>query len=209
MAWTAPRTWVTGETVTAALMNAHIRDNLLETSAATVTTAGDIAFADAANSMGSRVGIGAANSHLVSDGSSPVWRTIATDVDTGSNTFDTAVEGTAYVTLGNGAWGFASEIEVTVTTGTRALVLFKADLSNDTAGALTFLSYSVSSATTTAAADGFAIFYESSNAADKAQFGGFDLRTGLTAGSNVFTLEGRGSAGVATIARPEIAVIAF
>ena len=29
MAWTAPRTWVTGETVTAALMNTHIRDSLL------------------------------------------------------------------------------------------------------------------------------------------------------------------------------------
>lgn len=28
MAWTAPRTWVAGETVTAALMNTHIRDNL-------------------------------------------------------------------------------------------------------------------------------------------------------------------------------------
>ena len=30
MAWTAPRTWVAGEIVTAALMNAHLRDNLLE-----------------------------------------------------------------------------------------------------------------------------------------------------------------------------------
>ena len=28
MAWTAPRTWVTAETVTAALLNAHVRDNL-------------------------------------------------------------------------------------------------------------------------------------------------------------------------------------
>ena len=209
MAWTAPRTWVTGETVTAALMNAHIRDNFLETSAATVTTAGDIAFADAANSMGSRVGIGAANSHLVSDGSSPVWRTIATDVDTGSNTFDTAVEGTAYVTLGTAAWGFASEIEVTVTTGTVALVLWQSTLSNDGAGNSTRLSYSVSSATTVAANDAHANEYESGAANDLAKFGGFDLRTGLTAGSNVFTLEGRGSAGVATIARPEIAVIAF
>lgn len=26
-AWTAPRTWTTGETVTAAMMNAHVRDN--------------------------------------------------------------------------------------------------------------------------------------------------------------------------------------
>ena len=28
MTWTAPRTWVTGETVTAANMNTHVRDNL-------------------------------------------------------------------------------------------------------------------------------------------------------------------------------------
>lgn len=28
MAWTAPRTWVAGETVTAAIMNQHVRDNL-------------------------------------------------------------------------------------------------------------------------------------------------------------------------------------
>ena len=27
MAWTAPRTWVTNEIVTAAQMNAHVRDN--------------------------------------------------------------------------------------------------------------------------------------------------------------------------------------
>lgn len=29
MAWTAPRTWIAGEVVTAALMNTHLRDNLL------------------------------------------------------------------------------------------------------------------------------------------------------------------------------------
>lgn len=28
MSWTAPRTWVAGETVTAALLNTHLRDNL-------------------------------------------------------------------------------------------------------------------------------------------------------------------------------------
>ena len=28
MAWTTPRTWVAGETVTAALLNTHLRDNL-------------------------------------------------------------------------------------------------------------------------------------------------------------------------------------
>lgn len=29
MSWTAPRTWVAGETVTASLINTHLRDNLL------------------------------------------------------------------------------------------------------------------------------------------------------------------------------------
>ena len=28
MAWTTPRTWVSGEIVTAAIMNQHVRDNL-------------------------------------------------------------------------------------------------------------------------------------------------------------------------------------
>ncbi len=208
MAWTAPRTWVTGETVTAALLNAQIRDNFLETSAATVTTTGDIAFADAANSMGSRVGIGAANTHLVSTGSAPVWRGIATDVDTASQAGTT----TTYATLGTSGgagWNFAAEVEVAVTTGTVALVLFQSVMSNDTAGSLTFLSYSVSGATTVTAQDAHSIHYESSGATDSVACGGFDLRTGLTAGSNTFTLGARVSANSGTIQRPEIAVVAF
>lgn len=51
MAWTAPRTWVVGEVFTAALANTHIRDNMLETAAAKVTTAGDIVQATAANAL--------------------------------------------------------------------------------------------------------------------------------------------------------------
>lgn len=39
MAWTTPRTWVTGETVTAALLNAHLRDNLLDPSPTGITSA--------------------------------------------------------------------------------------------------------------------------------------------------------------------------
>ncbi|HEY2086383.1 MAG TPA: hypothetical protein VGH54_10225 [Mycobacterium sp.] len=30
MAWTTPRTWVAGETITAAIMNTHVRDNLVD-----------------------------------------------------------------------------------------------------------------------------------------------------------------------------------
>ena len=208
MAWTAPRTWVTGETVTAALMNSAIKNNFLETSAATVTTAGDLAYADAANSMGSRVGIGAATTHLVSTGSAPVWRAVDTLARTDSQTATT----TGYVTLattGVANWVFAAEVEVTVTTGTVALVLFKARLSNDTGGSLTAMSYSVSGASTIAASDLRSIAYESGAADDLAEIGAFDLVTNLTAGSNVFTLEGRAGANTGTILRPEIAVIGF
>ena len=206
MAWSAPRTWVTAETVTAALMNAEIRDNLLATSAATVTTAGDIAFADAANSMGSRVALGAAGSHLVSTGSAPIWRDVATDVDTGNGTSIS----TSYTTLDDIlTWNFTGEVEVTVTTGTRALVLFKAQFGNNTAGSSTYLSYSVSGATTIAASDNHHIRYESGGANDIASFGAHDLNTALTGGSNVFTLEGRVNGDTGTITRPEIAVIAF
>ncbi len=206
MAWTTPKTFTDGSVLTAAELNTHLRDNLLETAAATATTAGDLVYANGANSMGSRLGIGAANSHLVSTGSAPVWRGMATAVDTASNTSLL----TSYETLDEvTAWNFTGEVEVTVTTGTEALVLFKARLSNSAAGSITYMSYSVSGATTVAAADGHSIWYESSGANDQANFGGHDLRTGLTAGSNVFTLEGRVSADTGTIHRPEITVIGY
>lgn len=37
MAWTSPRTWVSGEVLTAALLNTHVRDNLLELNSTTST----------------------------------------------------------------------------------------------------------------------------------------------------------------------------
>ncbi len=204
MAWTAPRTWVTGEKVTAALLNAHVRDNLLETSAATVTTAGDLAYADAANSMGSRLAIGAGSTHLVSDGSAPVWRGVGTAADTATAT----TASTSFITLTNFS-GFSTDTEVTVSGGTVALVLFKCLLSNNSAGQRTVLSYSVSGATTSAATANRSTSYESGATDDSAEFGAFELHTGLTGGSNTFTLEGRVTGGTGTITRPEIAVVAF
>ncbi|CAB4190633.1 hypothetical protein UFOVP1196_80 [uncultured Caudovirales phage] len=42
MAWTTPRTWVSGELVTASMMNTHVRDNLnaLTQATSTITTTG-------------------------------------------------------------------------------------------------------------------------------------------------------------------------
>jgi hypothetical protein len=63
---------VAAETVTAALMNTHVRDNLLETGPAKVTTNGDIIYATAANAL-ARLGIGSANDALVVSGGIPAW----------------------------------------------------------------------------------------------------------------------------------------
>lgn len=52
--------------LTAAQLNAHLRDNLLETAVAKVTTKGDMAIATAANAL-ARLGVGANNSILVAD----------------------------------------------------------------------------------------------------------------------------------------------
>lgn len=209
MAWTAPRTWVTGETVTAALMNAHIRDNFLETSAATVTTAGDLVYADAANSMGTRLAIGATHSLLVSDGSIPVWGTVG--FDSGDASYVSAPspgDPSTYQPLTSTNWGSGTDVAVTVTTSNRARVDLYAGLQNNAVGAITNLSYAVSGATTTASSDIRAIRYESSVANDLATFGGWDYAT-LTAGSNVFTVEANVTAGVSTITRPRIFVTPY
>ena len=46
MAWTATRTWVAGELVTAALFNTHLRDNLLILKTDT-NDSGQLQFTDA------------------------------------------------------------------------------------------------------------------------------------------------------------------
>ncbi len=66
MAWTAPRPWVAAETLTAALLNTHVRDNLLEAAPAKVTTKGDLTVATAANSI-SRLAVGSNGAVLVAD----------------------------------------------------------------------------------------------------------------------------------------------
>jgi hypothetical protein len=207
MAWTAPRTWVTGETVTAALMNSAIRDNLLETSAATATTAGDLVYADAANSMGSRLGIGSGNgSHLASTGSAPVWRSVGHLI--GDASYGAIIE-TSFDDFANLGNGTGTNVTVTVTTGTRAIVFYGArSVANTTAGAIGQISYRVSGATTTAASVNWGTVFESTAANDAGDAGRMHVAT-LTAGSNTFTLQGFVSAGSGTIGFPYIAVLPF
>jgi hypothetical protein len=73
MAWTAPRTWTTAEVVTAAIMNVHVRDNLLQTAPAKMTTTGDIIYASAANTP-TRLPAGSTAQFLRgAAGAAPTW----------------------------------------------------------------------------------------------------------------------------------------
>lgn len=73
MSYVSPRTWTTGEVVTAAMMNG-VRDTLLETAPAKVTTAGDLIVGTGANAV-TRLAAVASGQVLKSNGvgAAPVW----------------------------------------------------------------------------------------------------------------------------------------
>ena len=144
MAWTTPRSWVTGEVVTAALLNTHLRDNLVDLDRRT----------------------------------SPTDATVNTAQTTASTTFtDLATPGPA----------------VTVTIGStgKALVAIYASLAHSTSN-YALAGYAVSGASTVAASD-LASLQHGSSVAIRA--GATLLHTGLTAGSNTFTMKYRNNTG--------------
>lgn len=180
MAYTTPLTAVSSTTLTAAQWNASVRDDMLETPAAKFTASGQIFVSTGANA-------GAA-------------RAISSGVNAGSST----TTSTAYAGLVAGT-GPA----VTVTTGTRALVLGGAFLSSNSIGQKSWVSVAVSSATTIAATDSTALEFQvyGSNAEHRGTFA--TLFTTLNAGSNIFTMQYRVSAGTTTVQDRELIVIAL
>lgn len=207
MAWTDPagHVWATSETVTAANMNTYIRLNLEETAADTATTAGDLVYADAANSMGSRLAHAGSGRLLVADASSGLaWRD--SDGQVGDSSY-TSVGGepTIFSDLSNTNWGTGTTVAVTLTTDTQAMLWYGARyVTVDTGGQYVAMSYRISGSTTVAAATTWGTLDESSGTDDRNSVGRSHLRTGLTAGSNTFTIQALNSAGGAT----EIAIIA-
>jgi hypothetical protein len=82
MAWTTPRTWVTGELVTATILNTYVRDNqsALDGGRLAITSqaARDIFFASSATAI-SRLAAGTSGYFLKtqSTGTDPVWAAIS------------------------------------------------------------------------------------------------------------------------------------
>ena len=99
MAWTTPRTWITGEVVTAALLNAQLKSNMDLTAPAIMTTAGDIIYASGANTPARLAKDANATRVLTNTGTSniPAWAQV---------TLTSGVTGT--LPVGNGGTGITS-----------------------------------------------------------------------------------------------------
>lgn len=179
MSWSTPLTAVTSAVLTAAQWNASVRDNLNETAPAKATTAGGYFVATGSNVIAQR---------LVGDAS------VSTQEGTTSTSY------TALSTDGP---------LVTVTTGTKALVIITGQMSNTTAATTSYASYEVSGATTVAASDLVSIALQSP--------ANYDIRSSactlqsLTSGSNTFRMLYRcgSGGGTSNFTRRRITVLPF
>ena len=101
---------------------------------------------------------------------------------------------TSYVTT---LTGDTTAVSVTLVTGTTALVQMGAQFANNTATASTYLSISVSGATTLAASDVNGMRFQVGDSYTK-MISRYRVLSGLTAGTNTFTLNYRCSTSAAT-----------
>ena len=166
------------------------------------TTLGDIEYRSSTANTNTRLGIGTTGQVLAVSGGVPAWTTpasaspasasatVATEQDTSSGSY------TDLVTSGPA---------VTLTTGTKALVIVTAQQFNSSSNQQ-FASFAVSGATTISASDARAARSQNS-AFEEFRFSAVSRLTTLTAGSNTFTMKYRTAGGTAYFSNREIIVI--
>lgn len=180
MVWTAPSTFVDGNVLTAGELNSFLRDNMLETMPAKAT--GQLR-------------------HFVADGANRiVERQIFKDYIEAKE-ITTSTSYTDLSTVGP---------KVTVTTGTMALCSWDVSFDNNTVQTIISISVAVSGATTVAANDNQAMISRVyATALKEKRYGICEMVTGLTPGSNTFTLKYKTSAGTAVFSKRLLVVVAF
>lgn len=95
---------------------------------------------------------------------------------------------------------------VTLTTGTKVLVLYRVRLTNDNADEVAKMSFAVSGSTTIAASAEYQSQYQGQGTRELS-YSNHTLLTGLTAGSNTFTMKYAVNGGTGRFQRREITVI--
>jgi ABC-type glucose/galactose transport system permease subunit len=179
MAWSTPLTAVSNSPLTAAQWNASVRDNLLETAPAKATASGRLFVSAGANSIAER-----------QVGISSVLTSETT----------TSTSATNLATVGP---------SVTMTTGSRVIVILGSYMSNSTVSGTNSMFLEVSGATTLAPTDpAMAVHFRSSSAAGEAQLS-YAFPVDLTPGTNTFTARYAVNLGTGTFGRRRLIVLPF
>ena len=170
------------------------------------TTLGDIAYRSSTANVKTRLGLGTAGQVLTvnSGATAPEWAAVSAAPASDSATVATSqtTTSTSYTDL------TTAGPAVTITTGTKALVIVSAGLAHASIGGRAYMSYAVSGATTIAATDTNCVqvqAYATTNQMLRAS--SVNRLTTLTAGSNTFTAKYRTNTSTATFADREICVI--
>jgi len=172
------------------------------------TTLGDIAYRSSTANVKTRLGIGTTGQVLAVSGGVPAWTTPASAAPTSAVASVATNQSTTSATYTDLT---TSGPAVTITTGTKALVIISAQMQNDTGARGAAMSFAVSGATTTAADDEFSIINRIDADGGVGRIfnqGSAAYSVTLTAGSNVFTAKYRNVNGsTASFQRRQIVVI--
>lgn len=153
--------------------------------------------------------VGSNNQVLTADSAEATglkWATPATSIPNNASTLTTGAQtitSTSYT-------GLTTATSVTVTTGTKALVMITVQLANNIASEQTWVSWAVSGATTVASSDNYAIFVEQPSTGTLPRYTTVTrayIQTGLTAGSNTFTLQYKVGGGTGYFGNRSISVV--
>ncbi len=151
-----------------------------------VTTAGDLIYGTAADTV-ARLGIGTAGQVLKvnSGATAPEWGAAGGSITSAAARVETDQDtsSTSYTDL------VTSGPAVTLTTGTKVLVIIGCFHYADTTDKYAYASYAISGATTSAASDDFSVNTRMINAAFNASAASVASVRTVTAGSNTFTMK--------------------
>jgi hypothetical protein len=166
------------------------------------TTLGDIEYRSSTADTNTRLGIGTTGQLLTVVGGVPAWAAAPAS----SPTSAVATTGGEQSTTSTSYTDLATTTAVTLTTGTKALVIVTSYMFSGDNPCGMFMDYAVSGATTRAASDSTAFRTQRSSADVRVRASSVSRIT-VTAGSNTFTAKYKVSAGTGFISDREIFVM--
>jgi hypothetical protein len=169
------------------------------------TTLGDIEYRSSTANTNTRLGIGTTGQILTVAGGVPSWAAAPSSSPTSANNYLANAESTSSSSYTN----LTTSQSVTLTTGTKVMVIVGTYMARSFNGGTSAMSYEISGATTSAASDDYMVFAavdDQQGIVFKNQRSYVSFRT-VTAGSNTFTAKFRSNGGTTTFGNRTIAVI--